>query len=906
MEIDSEKSNKQKAEALQALVNGPLSSSIAKLSGSSRVIPFNEDFHFYNNFEEFKTPVKEMSEKSKSMLKSIGFSKCPLGKPFPFPDDSDESHDWLVDLSDEIFERFDASVDEFQRVRNKEEEIGRKISSVDSESGFQLVCRKNKKGFSKDMEKEEGKNLSPLTSVKMASRDKKTTGARPRVPFHIPTIRRPQDEFSIIVNNLNHPFEHVWLDRSEDGTRVIHPLENLSVLDFVDRNIGDVEPVKPLPTESTSFKLIEEVKQLKELANSLRNVNEFAVDLEHNQYRSFQGLTCLMQISTRTEDFVVDTLKLRVHVGPYLREVFKDPSKKKVMHGADRDILWLQRDFGIYVCNLFDTGQASRVLQLERNSLEFLLQHFCGVTANKEYQNADWRLRPLPDEMLRYAREDTHYLLHIFDLMKGRLLSASTSSENGDHLLLEVYKRSCAICMQLYEKELLTDASYLYIYGLQDADFNSQQLAIVAGLYAWRDGVARGEDESTGYILPNKALLEIARQIPLTAGKLRRLVKSKHPHVELRLGEVVSIIRNSIQNAYAFEDIAEQLKEHAGMASKQNMEVVPDEFEALPASEDPTVMEATPTQPERVNGEVSNRVNGVEHEEASVLVKEKALGMRNGFGEVGDSKKEENNYGPEHLKESMGPTSIGTGSECLTKAVPEVTVQVLKKPNRAFGALLGNMGSKRKLDPNSKDKAEIKVEQIKSTVTLPFHSFSGRNEPSKSLAGESNKPVEIPISTDLVPELAEATKLEEIISLESDVNNHWVNDDSTGLESDAEDEPMSLSELSTSFKKCFKSKTEARNHRKVEGSQESEACFQLKPFDYTAARERIRFGEDRKQKMETEEDEQGLKSPAESKGRRKKPVMTRMPTEEEAKEFQQQARRRQAFPQSGNRTTTFR
>lgn len=27
------------------------------------------------------------------------------------------------------------------------------------------------------------------------------------------------------------------------------------------------------------------------------------------------------------------------------------------MHGADRDIIWLQRDFGIYICNMFDTGQ---------------------------------------------------------------------------------------------------------------------------------------------------------------------------------------------------------------------------------------------------------------------------------------------------------------------------------------------------------------------------------------------------------------------------------------------------------------------------------------------------------------------------------------------------------------------
>jgi len=28
------------------------------------------------------------------------------------------------------------------------------------------------------------------------------------------------------------------------------------------------------------------------------------------------------------------------------------------MHGADHDVLWLQRDFGLYLVNLFDTGQA--------------------------------------------------------------------------------------------------------------------------------------------------------------------------------------------------------------------------------------------------------------------------------------------------------------------------------------------------------------------------------------------------------------------------------------------------------------------------------------------------------------------------------------------------------------------
>ena len=51
----------------------------------------------------------------------------------------------------------------------------------------------------------------------------------------------------------------------------------------------------------------------------------------------------------------------------------------KVFHGADRDILWLQRDFGIYVANMFDTGQAARMLSLQGHGLGFLLQSICGV-----------------------------------------------------------------------------------------------------------------------------------------------------------------------------------------------------------------------------------------------------------------------------------------------------------------------------------------------------------------------------------------------------------------------------------------------------------------------------------------------------------------------------------------------
>lgn len=57
------------------------------------------------------------------------------------------------------------------------------------------------------------------------------------------------------------------------------------------------------------------------------------------------------------------------------------------------DIEWLQRDFGIYVVNLFDTGEASKLLGLARNSLAFLMKHYCNVESDKKYQLADWRIR---------------------------------------------------------------------------------------------------------------------------------------------------------------------------------------------------------------------------------------------------------------------------------------------------------------------------------------------------------------------------------------------------------------------------------------------------------------------------------------------------------------------------------
>jgi len=67
------------------------------------------------------------------------------------------------------------------------------------------------------------------------------------------------------------------------------------------------------------------------------------------------------------------------------------------MHGAIGDIGWLQRDFSVYVVNMFDTHIAAKILEFPRGclSLAFLLHHYCKVSTEKRFQLADWRIRPL-------------------------------------------------------------------------------------------------------------------------------------------------------------------------------------------------------------------------------------------------------------------------------------------------------------------------------------------------------------------------------------------------------------------------------------------------------------------------------------------------------------------------------
>ncbi|KAL2103554.1 hypothetical protein ACEWY4_000422 [Coilia grayii] len=481
----------------------------------------------------------------------------------------EERFDLVVDANDSILEKVGILLDEAGGVNRTQQPV----MPVGYQPPKVVVSSWNRKGS--------GSGRSPETFKLLHSKN----------------VQRPQLRFRDKVDNSNTPFiprifvkpnakvplptyftnKHLQKQRPEDldvpaaladfihqqrtqehmEDMFSHPYQyELEHLTMPESLANRPEPQMYKPLAETNCHLITTLDDLVSLNDKLCKTSEFAVDLEHHSYRSFLGITCLMQVSTRDEDFLIDALELRSEMY-ILNECFTDPNIVKVFHGADADIEWLQKDFGLYVINMFDTHQASRALNLGRNSLDHLLKVFCSVDSDKRYQLADWRIRPLPAEMVQYAREDTHYLLYVYDRLRADLLDVGRGQPSA---LQSVWNRSREICLKKYVKPIFTEESYMEMYKKQKRVFNSQQLTAFRLLYGWRDRLSREEDESTGYVLPNHMLMKVSEELPKEPQGIIACCNPVPPMVRQYINELHQLMKQAREMPLLKNEIAAEKK----------------------------------------------------------------------------------------------------------------------------------------------------------------------------------------------------------------------------------------------------------------------------------------------------------------------------------------------------------
>ncbi|CAM0906038.1 unnamed protein product [Alopecurus aequalis] len=391
---------------------------------------------------------------------------------------------------------------------------------------------------------------------------------------------KPQGRFKrVLADNSYSTFKHLRrqsADPAVDGhrgeaqpqpqesTQKMHPFEEeiTSLLDNPTKysTFCNFTPSNQCSEMSTAYNWVDTEAQLENLARLLSEEEAFAVDTEQHSFRSFLGYTALVQISTQKEDYLIDTIALHDAMG-ILRPVFASPSICKIFHGADNDVLWLQRDFHIYVVNMFDTAKRE-----------------------------DWRIRPLTAEMIEYARSDAHYLLNIANCLASELQSKACDSPDGNiNFFLEASCRSNMVCMQLYTKEIecrpgASSAASILSRNLQthglDSKKSSEVKDLVRKFCAWRDLMARMHDESLRYILSDQAIAALAVSVPkapaeicaviaeteLTASSTNPSLMSPSPIVGAHIEELCYLIEDTtVSMDSLFTSLLGKYKEPSGL-----------------------------------------------------------------------------------------------------------------------------------------------------------------------------------------------------------------------------------------------------------------------------------------------------------------------------------------------------
>ncbi|XP_053818916.1 exosome component 10 [Vidua chalybeata] len=569
-----------------AFVKYALGTVVAATKASNGLPQPGDEYDFYCSFPGFRAFCNTQSDRLlRCMSQVMQYHGCrSLMKDSSKVTGLEDKFDMLVDSNDVILERVSILLDEASGVNRNQQPVlpaGLQPPQMIVSSWNRKAGEFHKRTQSETFRLLHAKNIS---RPQLKFREKIDNSNTPFVPklFIKPNALKPLPEAltksgrqrkerpeDLDVPAALADFIHQQRTQKTEQDMFAHPyqyeLEHFSPPDEVLKK-PELQMYRPI--EETPCHFITTLDELVELNEKLMTCKEFALDLEHHSYRSFLGLTCLMQISTRTEDFIIDTLELRSDMN-ILNETFTDPAIVKVLHGADSDVEWLQRDFGLYLVNVFDTHQAARLLNLGRHSLDHLLKLYCSVDADKKYQLADWRIRPLPEEMIRYARDDTHYLLYVYD--KVRELLWERGKEQPTQLQV-VWQRSRDICLKKYIKPLFTDESYLDLYRRQKKHLDTQQLAAFRLLFAWRDKIARQQDESTGYVLPNHMLLKIAEELPKESQGIIACCNPVPPLVRQQINELHLLIQQAREMPLVKSETTLAVRKRAPLPSPEKLE----------------------------------------------------------------------------------------------------------------------------------------------------------------------------------------------------------------------------------------------------------------------------------------------------------------------------------------------
>lgn len=278
----------------------------------------------------------------------------------------------------------------------------------------------------------------------------------------------------------------------------------------------------------------DEVARIAELA---RAGGRLGIDTEFMSEGRYRALLCLVQVVVDDPDApdgvriaLFDTLE-PLDAAP-LAEVLADPEIEIVLHAARQDVALLRRVWRTEVSNVFDTQVAAGFAgQGAQTGYGNLLGGVLRLHVAKSASYTRWDARPLTAEQLSYAREDVLHLLELSDALHARLEAKGR---------LEWAREECRRMEQATDER---DPETAFERLPRAASLDPRSRAVARELAAWRERTAAAEDKPVGTILPDPALVEIAKRKPGSAAELEQIRGLHGGHLKRRGPELIEAVQ---------------------------------------------------------------------------------------------------------------------------------------------------------------------------------------------------------------------------------------------------------------------------------------------------------------------------------------------------------------------------
>lgn len=289
-----------------------------------------------------------------------------------------------------------------------------------------------------------------------------------------------------------------------------------------------------------SPQIIETSAGLSSLVDYLQQFPCIACDTESNGLFAYYERVCLIQLSVDTgqtiEDYIIDPFA--VDQFQDLGQLFADPQIEIIFHAAEYDIISMKRDFGFEFTHLFDTYIAARILGFDKVGLGALLERYFGIEVDKRFQQANWSLRPLPQDQLAYAQMDTHYLPTLRDLLTDELQKMNYLAEARE-IFAEISQAPAA------SRSFDPDGFWRI---RTPRPLQPSEAAVLRDLYQWREQQAAQQNIPPYKVMRDNELVAIAMMQPRHVDHLERIKGASRQSLQRYGRSIIHLVKLAQQS----------------------------------------------------------------------------------------------------------------------------------------------------------------------------------------------------------------------------------------------------------------------------------------------------------------------------------------------------------------------